>query len=125
MKVVGIILSFLGLAGIGGGVYGMTKEQAARDTIDAKQKLLREAAPGLEEDLDLDLDDIADLVAIDRVTKDDVMLPDDVRNAAWDILDAMGDEEDMAMVKTGGFAAGGVLTTLGLLLVVLSLRKKA
>jgi hypothetical protein len=124
MKAVGIILLVLGLAGIGGGAYGMTKEQAARDTIDSNQKLLREAMPGIEEELDLDLDDIADLVAIDRALKDNFMAPDEVRNAAWDILGAMGDEEEMAMVKTVGLAAGSVLTTLGLLLVVLSLRKK-
>lgn len=124
MKTVGIIFLVLGLAGLGGGVYGMTQEQAARDTIDEKKALLRKAAPGLEEDLGLDLDDVVDLVAIDRETKDNVMLPEDVRNAAWDILGAMGDEEDMAMVKLGGFAGGGVGSVLGLLLIVLGGRKK-
>jgi hypothetical protein len=125
MKVVGIILLVLGLAGLGGGVYGMQGEQKAKDTIAEKQKLLRDAAPGLEKDLGLDLNDIVDLVAIDRAIKDDFMLPDDVRNAAWDILGAMGDEEDMAAVKTGGFAAGGGLSAVGLLLLVLGMRKKA
>jgi hypothetical protein len=124
MKVVGIIFLVLGLAGLGGGVYGMTQEQAARETIDKNQSLLREAAPGLEKDLGLSLDDIGDLVAIDRVTKDDILLPDDVRNAAWDILNAMGDEEEMAMAKLGGFAGGGGLTALGLLFVGLGSRKK-
>jgi hypothetical protein len=125
MRAAGIILLVLGLAGLGGGAYGMTQEQAARDTIAEKQKLLREAAPGLEKDLGVDLNDIADLVAIDRVTKDDPLLPDDVRNAAWDILGAMGDEEDMAMVKLGGFAAGGGLSVVGLFLFVLGSRKKS
>lgn len=125
MKVVGIILLVLGLAGLGGGAYGMTKEQEARDTIAAKQQLLREAAPGLEKDLGVDLGNIVDLVAIDRVTKDDPFLPDDVRNAAWDILGAMGDEEDMATVKLGGFGAGGVFTAIGLLLFGLGSRKKS
>ncbi|MFV8749818.1 hypothetical protein ACNOYE_04655 [Nannocystaceae bacterium ST9] len=124
MKVVGIIFLVLGLGGLGGGVYGMTQEQAARDTIVEKQELLRKAAPGLEKDLGVDLNNIVDLVAIDRVTKDDIMLPDDVRNAAWDILNAMGDEEDMAAVKLGGFAGGGGGLAIGLLLVVLGSRKK-
>lgn len=123
MKVVGIIFLVLGLAGLGGGVYGMTQEQAARDTIDQKKTLLREAAPGLETDLGMKLDDIGDLVAIDRAIKDDLLLPDDVRNAAWDILNAMGDEEDMAMVKLGGLGGGGGLLVLGLLLTVLGGRK--
>jgi hypothetical protein len=123
MKAVGIIFLVLGLAGLGGGVYGMTQEQAARETIDQKQSLLRESAPGLEKDLGLKLDDIADLVAIDRATKDDIMLPEDVRNAAWDILGAMGDEEEMGMIKLGGFAAGGGLAVIGLLLTVLGGRK--
>ncbi|HLT36552.1 MAG TPA: hypothetical protein VK034_09705 [Enhygromyxa sp.] len=125
MKTVGIILLVLGLAGLGGGVYGMTQEQAARDTIAQKQNLLREAAPTIETELGLKLDDIADLVAIDRAIKDNVMLPDDVRNAAWDILNAMGDEEDMAKVKLGGFAGGGGLLVIGLLLFVLGARKQA
>jgi hypothetical protein len=125
MKAVGIIFLVLGLAGLGGGAYGMTQEQAARDTIADKQKLLRDAAPGIETDLGLDLDNIADLVAIDRAIKDDIMLPDDVRNAAWDILDAMGDEEDMAMAKKGGFAGGGVGLVLGLLFLGLGMRKKS
>jgi hypothetical protein len=124
MKAVGIIFLVLGLVGLGGGVYGMTQEQAARDTIEQKQTLLRDAAPGLEKDLGLSLDDIGDLVAIDMATKDDILLPDDVRNAAWDILNAMGDEEDMAMVKLGGLGGGGGLTALGLLFVGLGSRKK-
>lgn len=124
MKIVGIILLVLGLAGLGGGAYGMTEEQKARDTITTKQQLLRDAAPGIEKDLGLDLTNIKDLVAIDQAIKDDFMLPDDVRNAAWDILMAMGDEEDMAKVKLGGFAGGGGLSVLGLLLVVLGSRNK-
>lgn len=125
MKVAGIIFLVLGLAGLGGGAYGMTQEKAARDTIEQKQQLLRDAAPGLEKDLGLSLDNIVDLVAIDRATKDDFMLPDDVRNAAWDILNAMGDEEDNAMVKMGGFGAGGTFLTIGLLLFGLGSRKKS
>lgn len=125
MKAVGIIFLVLGLVGLGGGAYGMTQEQAAHDTIEQKQKLLREAVPGLEKNIGLDLNDIVDLVTIDQVVKDDFMLPDDVRNAAWDILNAMGDEEDMAMVKLGGFAGGGGLLVIGLLLFVLGGRKKA
>lgn len=124
MKAVGIILLVLGLAGLGGGVYGMTQEQAARDTIAEKQTLLREAIPGIEEELKLKLDDIGDLVAIDREIKDNFMIPEGTRNAAWDILDAMGDEEDMAMVKLGGLAGGGGLLVVGLLLTVLGSRKK-
>jgi hypothetical protein len=123
MKAVGIIFLVLGLVGLGGGVYGMTQEQAARDTIEQKQTLLRDAAPGLEKDLGLSLDDIGDLVAIDMATKDDILLPDDVRNAAWDILNAMGDEEDMAMVKLGGLGGGGGLLALGVLFVALGSRK--
>lgn len=125
MKAVGIIFLVLGLAGLGGGVYGMTQEQAARDTIAQKQDLLRDAAPGIEKDLGLDLSDIEDLVAIDRAIKDDFMLPEDVRNAAWDILNAMGDEEEMAMVKLGGFAGGGGGLVIGLVLFGLGMRKKS
>jgi hypothetical protein len=123
MKAVGIIFLVLGLVGLGGGAYGMTQEKAARDTIEQKQTLLRDAAPGLEKDLGLSLDDIGDLVAIDMATKDDLLLPDDVRNAAWDILNAMGDEEEMGMVKLGGLAGGGGLFGLGLLLFLLGGRK--
>lgn len=123
MKAVGIIFLVLGLAGLGGGVFGMTQEQAARETIEQKQALLRESAPGLEKDLGLKLDDIGDLVAIDRATKDDLLLPDDVRNAAWDILNAMGDEEEMGMAKLVGLAGGGGLLVVGLLLTVLGGRK--
>lgn len=125
MKVVGIIFLVLGLAGLGGGAYGMTQEKAARDTIDEKQTLLRESAPGLEENLGLSLDDIGDLVAIDRGIKDDITLTNEIRNAAWDILNAMGEEEDMAMVKLVGFAGGGGLLVVGLLLTVLGSRKKS
>ena len=125
MKVVGIIFLVLGLAGLGGGAYGMTEEKKAHDTIEQKQNLLREAAPGIEKDLGLNLSDIADLVAIDRAIKDDFMLPEDVRNAAWDILDAMGDEEEMGMVKMGGFAGGGGLFAIGALLFGLGMRKKS
>ncbi len=124
MKIAGIILLVLGLAGLGGGAYGMTEEQKARDTIADRQKLLRDTAPTLETELGLDLDDIKDLVALDQAIKDDIMLPDNVRNAAWDILMAMGDEEDMANVKKAGFGGGGGLTLIGLLLVVLGSRKK-
>jgi hypothetical protein len=125
MKVVGIIFLVLGLGGLGGGVYGMTQEQAARDTIDQKKTVLRDALPGLEQELGISLDNIGDLVAIDRVMQDDFMLPDDVRNAAWDILDAMGEEEDMGMVKMGGFGAGGGFLAIGLLLFALGSRKKS
>lgn len=124
MKIAGIILLVLGLAGLGGGAYGMTEEHKARDTIADRQKLLRDTAPTLETELGLDLDDIKDLVALDQAIKDDIMLPDNVRNAAWDILMAMGDEEDMANVKKAGFGGGGGLTLIGLLLVVLGSRKK-
>jgi hypothetical protein len=123
MKVVGIIFLVLGLAGLGGGAYGMTQEKAAQDTIDQKQTLLRKEIPGIETELNLKLDDIGDLVAIDREIKDNPLLPADVQNAAWDILNAMGDEEDMAMVKLGGFAGGGGLLVVGLLLTVLGSRK--
>ncbi len=102
----------------------MTQEQAARETIANKKSLLREAVPGIEKDVGLNLDDIADLVAIDRVMKDDILLADDVRNAAWDILGAMGDEEDMAKAKLGGFAGGGTALALGLILFVVGGRKK-
>lgn len=122
MKVVGIIFLVLGLAGLGGGVYGMTQEQAARDTIAEKQNLLRETFPDLE--TAAKLDDIGDLVAIDRELKDNVMIPQGTRDAAWDILNAMGDEEDMAMAKMGGFAGGGGLLVVGLLLTGLGSRKK-
>jgi hypothetical protein len=124
MKAVGIIFLVLGLAGLGGGAYGMTQEKAAHDTIAQKQALLRESFPGLEKELDLSLDDIGDLVAIDQTIKGDLMMPEDVRNAAWDILGAMGDEEEMGMVKLGGFAGGGGFFALGLLLFVLGGRKK-
>jgi hypothetical protein len=124
MKIAGIILLVLGLAGLGGGAYGMTEEQKARDTIAERQKLLRDTAPTLETELGLDLGDIKDLVALDQAIKDDIMLPDNVRNAAWDILMAMGDEEDMANVKKAGFGGGGGLTLIGLLLVVLGSRNK-
>jgi hypothetical protein len=123
MKVVGIIFLVLGLSGLGGGAYGMTQEKAAQDTIDQKQTLLRKEIPGIETDLGLKLDDIGDLVAIDREIKDNPLLPADVQNAAWDILNAMGDEEDMAMVKLGGLAGGGGLLVVGLLLTVLGSRK--
>ena len=125
MKAVGIILLVLGLAGLGGGVYGMTKEKEAQQTIEQKQKLLRDTFPGLEQEAGVSYDDIADLVAVDREIKDNIMLPDDVRNAAWDILDAMGDEEDMAMAKMGGFGSGGALLTIGLVLFGLGARKKS
>jgi hypothetical protein len=124
MKIAGIILLVLGLAGLGGGAYGMTEEQKARDTIAERQKLLRDTAPTLETELGLDLGNIKDLVALDQAIKDDIMLPDNVRNAAWDILMAMGDEEDMANVKKAGFGGGGGLTLIGLLLVVLGGRKQ-
>lgn len=124
MKIAGIILLVLGLAGLGGGAYGMTEEQKAHDTIADRQKLLRDTAPTLETELGLDLNDIKDLVALDQAIKDDIMLPDNVRNAAWDILMAMGDEEDMANVKKAGFGGGGGLTLIGLLLVVLGSRNK-
>lgn len=124
MKIAGIILLVLGLAGLGGGAYGMTEEQKARDTISDRQKVLRDTIPGLETDIGVKLDDIKDLVALDRAIKDDILLPDNVRNAAWDILMAMGDEEDMANVKKAGFGGGGGLTLIGLLLVVLGSRKK-
>jgi hypothetical protein len=122
MKVVGIIFLVLGLAGLGGGVYGMQQEQAARDTISEKQTLLRETFPDLESAAKLD--DIVDLVAIDRELKDNFMIPEGTRDAAWDILNAMGDEEDMKMAKMGGFAGGGGLLAVGLLLTVLGSRKK-
>jgi hypothetical protein len=122
MKVVGIIFLVLGLAGLGGGVYGMQQEQAARDTISEKQTLLRETFPDLESAAKLD--DIGDLVAIDRELKDNFMIPEGTRDAAWDILNAMGDEEDMKMAKMGGFAGGGGLLAVGLLLTVLGSRKK-
>jgi hypothetical protein len=124
MKAIGIIFLVLGLAGLGGGVYGMTQEQAARDTIEQKQNLLRKEIPGIETELALKLDDIGDLVAIDREIKDNPLLPSDVQNAAWDILNAMGDEEDMAMAKLAGFAGGGGFLVIGLLLTVLGGRKK-
>jgi hypothetical protein len=125
MKAVGIIFLVLGLAGLGGGAYGMTQEKAAHDTIAEKQGLLRESFPGLEKDLGLSLDDIGDLVAIDQTIKDDSLMPEDVRNAAWDILGAMGDEEEMGMVKLGGFAGGGVFFALGALLTLLGGKKKS
>jgi hypothetical protein len=125
MKAVGIIFLVLGLAGLGGGAYGMTQEKAAHDTIAEKQDLLRESFPGLEKDLGLSLDDIGDLVAIDQTIKDDSLMPEDVRNAAWDILGAMGDEEEMGMVKLGGFAGGGVFFALGALLTLLGGKKKS
>ncbi len=53
------------------------------------------------------------------------MVPEDVRNAAWDILGAMGDEEDMAMAKMGGFGAGGALSLIGVVLFGLGSRKKS
>jgi hypothetical protein len=102
----------------------MTQEQAARDTIAAKQSLLRETFPGLEQEANISYDDIADLVAVDRELKDNFMAPPDVREAAWDILDAMGDEEDNAMLKKGGFAGGGGLLTIGIVLLGLGMRKK-
>jgi hypothetical protein len=125
MKAVGIIFLVLGLAGLGGGAYGMTQEKAAHDTITQKQGLLRESFPGLEKDLGLSLEDIGDLVAIDQTIKDDSLMPEDVRNAAWDILNAMGDEEEMGMVKLGGFAGGGVFFALGALLTLLGGKKKS
>jgi hypothetical protein len=84
MKIAGIILLVLGLAGLGGGAYGITEEKKARDTIADRQKLLRDTAPTLETELglDLNLNDIKDLVALDRAIKDDIMLLDNVRNAA-------------------------------------------
>ncbi len=124
MKVVGIIFLVLGLAGLGGGAYGMTEEQKARDTIATNQQALRDELPMLETELKLKLDDIEDLVAIDRALKDDFLAPEKIRNAAWDILGAMGDEEDMAKVKMGGFAGGGGLLALGLLFIGLGSRKK-
>lgn len=124
MRIAGIILLVLGLAGLGGGAYGMTEEQKARDTIADRQKLLRDTIPGLETEIGVKLTSIEDLVMLDRAIKDDIMLPDNVRNAAWDILGAMGDEEDMANVKTAGFGGGGALSAIGLLLVVLGGRKK-
>jgi hypothetical protein len=124
MKAVGIIFLVLGLAGLGGGAYGMTQEKAAHDTIEQKQTLLRKEIPGIETELGLKLDDIGDLVAIDREIKDNPLLPADVQNAAWDILNAMGDEEEMGMVKLGGLAGGGGFLVVGLLLTVLGSRKK-
>ena len=81
IKIAGIILLVLGLAGLGGGAYGITEEKKARDTIADRQKLLRDTAPTLETELGLDLNDIKDLVALDRAIKDDIMLLDNVRNA--------------------------------------------
>ena len=81
IKIAGIILLVLGLAGLGGGAYGITEEKKARDTIADRQKLLRDTAPTLEAELGLDLNDIKDLVALDRAIKDDIMLLDNVRNA--------------------------------------------
>ena len=124
MKAIGIIFLVLGLAGLGGGAYGMTQEKAAHETIAEKQALLRESFPGIEQELGLKLDDIKDLVAIDQTIKDDLLMPDNVRNAAWDILNAMGEEEEMGMVKLGGFAGGGVFFLLGAVLFGIGAGKK-
>lgn len=102
MKKAGIVILVLGILGLGVGVFGLISEQSARGTIEEKQALLSETVPELTDVADLN--DVADLVSIERMLSGDPSHPPEVQSAATDILDAMGDEQDMVTVKLGGLA---------------------
>ena len=121
MKKAGIVILVLGILGLGVGVFGLISEQSARGTIEEKQALLSETVPELTDVADLN--DVADLVSIERMLSGDPSHPPEVQSAATDILDAMGDEQDMVTVKLGGLAGGGVLALLGGLLFVLGRKR--
>jgi len=120
MRIVGIILLVLGLAGIGAGVYGMMTLEECDSVISTNTSTLREKFPELEGVADLT--SISDLVAVDRILKDSGDLA--TKYLAWNILMAMGDKDDATMIQNVGFGAGGGLFVVGLLLTLLGGKKK-
>jgi len=120
MKALGVILLVLGLGGVGLGVYGMMEISAADATIAENTEHLEKMFPNAKGDIDFT--SIEDLVAIDRFLKNEPLAehPD----AAWDILNAMGDRQDAENMQLYGFAGGGGLAFVGVSFLVLGIRKK-
>ena len=119
MRKAAIVLIVLGVLGCGLGVYGIVMTQSATDIIENNTKTLHDKFPRLKDAADLTK--IEDLIAVDRVLKDKG--DPETKDLAWDILNAMMDQEDGENLRNYSFGGGGLLLVIGLALFFIGAKK--
>jgi len=128
MKVIGIVLIVFGVLGLGAGVFGMMQYEKLDAEVTANSERLGEIFPGLPQATSRDVVDMVDMdLALSQLLITAYGPERDAYTEAQTLVQSSMDNmvamDQMEAAKMIGFPAGGVLLAMGLLFLVLGLRK--